>query len=186
MTAARSDRQGHRNWGLNRNTLPKIATRRQRLQVVCGRCRAGLFRGSSVERPLGHTCCIIATIVAYIRRNNGPDGDMARGSDTERTAFQRTRRKGWRRLLRLPGGCNCRSADYGRNPCILVATPITPDRRRRWRLFALNAHIRPVLIALVGRGVHRIAMARRHSKAASRLHVRIVAMFALVAAIPRS
>ena len=40
------------------------------------------------------------------------------------------------------------------------------------------------LIALIGREVHRISMARRRGKAASRLHVRIVAMFALVAAIP--
>ena len=41
-----------------------------------------------------------------------------------------------------------------------------------------------LLIALIGREVHRISMARRHGKAASRLHVRIVAMFSLVAAIP--
>ena len=41
-----------------------------------------------------------------------------------------------------------------------------------------------LLIALIGREVHRICMARRRGKAASRLHVRIVAMFSLVAAIP--
>ncbi|TGS17323.1 PAS domain-containing sensor histidine kinase, partial [Mesorhizobium sp. M1C.F.Ca.ET.187.01.1.1] len=68
---------------------------------------------------------------------------------------------------------------------ILVgATPIAPDAKTTWALIALNAAFVLVLIALVGRGVHRIVMARRHGKAASRLHVRIVAMFALVAAIP--
>jgi two-component system nitrogen regulation sensor histidine kinase NtrY len=40
------------------------------------------------------------------------------------------------------------------------------------------------LIALIGREVHRIYVARRRGKAASRLHVRIVTMFSLVAAIP--
>ncbi|TIU17515.1 MAG: PAS domain-containing sensor histidine kinase, partial [Mesorhizobium sp.] len=68
---------------------------------------------------------------------------------------------------------------------ILVgATPIAPDAKTTWALIALNAAFVLVLIALVGREVHRIVMARRHGKAASRLHVRIVAMFALVAAIP--
>ncbi|RUU75378.1 PAS domain-containing sensor histidine kinase, partial [Mesorhizobium sp. M7A.T.Ca.TU.009.01.3.1] len=68
---------------------------------------------------------------------------------------------------------------------ILVgATPITPNESTTLALIALNAAFVLFLIALVGREVHRILMARRHGKAASRLHVRIVAMFALVAAIP--
>ena len=57
-------------------------------------------------------------------------------------------------------------------------------RGQRWRLLRVNAAFVLFLIALVGREVHRIVMARRRGKAASRLHVRIVAMFALVAAIP--
>ena len=41
-----------------------------------------------------------------------------------------------------------------------------------------------LLIGLIGRELHRIYVARRRGKAASRLHVRIVTMFSLVAAIP--
>ena len=41
-----------------------------------------------------------------------------------------------------------------------------------------------LLIGLIGRELRRIYVARRRGKAASRLHVRIVTMFSLVAAIP--
>ena len=68
---------------------------------------------------------------------------------------------------------------------ILVgATPITPDNTTTLTLIAVNAGFVLLLIALIGREIHRISIARRHGKAASRLHVRIVTMFSLVAAIP--
>ncbi|TIO41525.1 MAG: PAS domain-containing sensor histidine kinase, partial [Mesorhizobium sp.] len=68
---------------------------------------------------------------------------------------------------------------------ILVgATPIAPNANATWALIALNAVFVLFLIALISREIRRIVMARRHGRAASRLHVRIVAMFALVAAIP--
>ena len=92
-----------------------------------------------------------------------------------------------RRLLALPGVVAIVGAliAAGVSFAILVgATPITPDDTTTLTLIALNAAFIIVLIALVAREVHRILMARRRGKAASRLHVRIVAMFALVAAIP--
>jgi len=92
-----------------------------------------------------------------------------------------------RRLLALPGVIAIVGAliAAGVSFAILVgATPITPDETTTLTLIGINAAFILVLIALVSREVHRIVMARRHGKAASRLHVRIVAMFALVAAIP--
>jgi two-component system nitrogen regulation sensor histidine kinase NtrY len=67
---------------------------------------------------------------------------------------------------------------------LMGATPIAPDEAATLTLIAVNAGFVCVLLALIGREVHRIVMARRHGKAASRLHVRIVAMFSLVAALP--
>jgi two-component system, NtrC family, nitrogen regulation sensor histidine kinase NtrY len=61
---------------------------------------------------------------------------------------------------------------------------VAPDERTTLVLIAVNALFVLALIALIGREAHRIYMARRRGKAASRLHVRIVAMFSLVAAIP--
>lgn len=101
--------------------------------------------------------------------------------------FSETGAREGRRLLALPGVVTIAGAllAAGISFAILVgATPITPNEKTTLTLIALNAGFVLVLIALVSREVHRIVMARRHGKAASRLHVRIVAMFALVAAIP--
>src|SRR5690606_10853432 len=92
-----------------------------------------------------------------------------------------------RRLLALPGIAAIVGAliTAAISFAILVgATPLTPDARTTLSLIALNAVFILLLTALVLREVHRIVSARRTRKAASRLHVRIVAMFALVAAIP--
>src|SRR5690606_12028461 len=51
-------------------------------------------------------------------------------------------------------------------------------------LIGINAFFVLILLGLIGREAHRIYTARKGGKAAARLHVRIVAMFSLVAAIP--
>src|SRR5690606_29525415 len=92
-----------------------------------------------------------------------------------------------RRLLALPGVLAILGAllTAAVSFAILVGvTPLTPDAVTTWTLIAINAAFILALSALIGREVHRIIAARRVGKAASRLHVRIVAMFALVAAIP--
>jgi two-component system nitrogen regulation sensor histidine kinase NtrY len=92
-----------------------------------------------------------------------------------------------RRLLALPGVVAIIGAllTAGVSFAILVgATPISPNSTTTWSLIGLNAVFVLLLIILIGREAHRIIMARRRGKAASRLHVRIVAMFALVAATP--
>ncbi|MEW9835626.1 sensor histidine kinase NtrY-like [Mesorhizobium marinum] len=92
-----------------------------------------------------------------------------------------------RRLLALPGviavvGALVMAAI---SFAILVGvTPIAPDETTTVVLIVINALFVAVLIALIGREVHRVAMARRRGKAASRLHIRIVAMFSLIAVLP--
>ncbi|MHA6641855.1 sensor histidine kinase NtrY-like [Mesorhizobium sp. A623] len=101
--------------------------------------------------------------------------------------FSETSAREGRRLLALPGVVTIVGAliAAGVSFAILVgATPIAPDATATLTLIALNAAFILLLIALVSREVHRIVMARRRGRAASKLHVRIVTMFALVAAIP--
>src|SRR5690606_8443525 len=62
--------------------------------------------------------------------------------------------------------------------------PIAPDRNVTQALIIVNACFVALLILLIGRETGRIYLARRHGKAASRLPVRIVTLFSLVAALP--
>ena len=101
--------------------------------------------------------------------------------------FRRSGVQEARRLMALPGIVAVVGALLAAavSFAILVGvTPITPDRTTTLVLIGLNAAFILFLTILIGREVHRIVMARRIGRAASRLHVRIVAMFALVAAIP--
>ena len=67
---------------------------------------------------------------------------------------------------------------------LLGLTPVTPDETVTLTIIGINAAFILLLLALIGREAYAIYMARRRGRAASRLHVRIVAMFSLVAAIP--
>ncbi|MDP3897620.1 MAG: PAS domain-containing sensor histidine kinase [Mesorhizobium sp.] len=92
-----------------------------------------------------------------------------------------------RRLLALPGivaivGALVTAA--GSFAILMGVTPIAPTGTTTLTLIGVNATFSLLLILLIGREAHRILMARRVGKAASRLHVRIVLMFSLVAAIP--
>ncbi len=115
-------------------------------------------------------------------------GEMAiPGSTLKAPLFRRSAVQEARRLLALPGIIAIVGAllAAGVSFAILVGvTPITPNRTIMLALIGLNAFFIIVLTVLIGREVHRILLARRVGKAASRLHVRIVTMFALVAAIP--
>ncbi|WP_176056041.1 sensor histidine kinase NtrY-like [Brucella intermedia] len=92
-----------------------------------------------------------------------------------------------RRLLALPGIITVISAlvTASISFAILIGiTPITPDRTVTLALVIINVALILFLILLICREVYRIVMARRLGKAASRLHVRIVALFSLIAAVP--
>lgn len=102
--------------------------------------------------------------------------------------FATSRAQEGRRLLALPGVVAVVGAivTAGLSFVILVgATSIVPDNLTTIGLIiGANTLFVLLLIGLIAREVHRIVVARRRGKAASRLHVRIVAMFSLVAAIP--
>ncbi|MEQ1938733.1 PAS domain-containing sensor histidine kinase [Mesorhizobium sp. CN5-321] len=101
--------------------------------------------------------------------------------------FTKTAVRDTRRLLALPGVVAIIGAllTAAISFAILVGvTPLTPDADTTLALIVVNATFILALIALIGREINRIITARRVGKAAARLHVRIVAMFALVAAIP--
>ncbi|MBQ9353758.1 PAS domain-containing sensor histidine kinase [Phyllobacterium sp.] len=63
-------------------------------------------------------------------------------------------------------------------------TPVQPESNLTFVLTGLNALLILALIVLIGREVYRISQARNRGKAASRLHVRLVVLFSLVAAVP--
>ncbi|MBN7760010.1 PAS domain-containing sensor histidine kinase [Nitratireductor aquibiodomus] len=67
---------------------------------------------------------------------------------------------------------------------LLGLTPITPDATTTILLIAINLGFILLLFGLILMEGWRIYKSRKGRRAASRLHVRIVAMFSLVAAIP--
>lgn len=104
-----------------------------------------------------------------------------------RSIFRTGRTTDGRRLLWAPGVAAIVGAliTAAASFAIFVGlTPIDPTLGTMQVLAGLNAAFIIVLIALIWREAHRILQVRQQAKAASRLHVRIVTMFALVAAIP--
>ncbi len=63
-------------------------------------------------------------------------------------------------------------------------TPIAPTHPVVVSLLLVNAFTGLILIAIIGREVWRIVQARRGGQAASKLHVRIVGLFSVIAAAP--
>jgi len=126
--------------------------------------------------------CIIATIRGHPKRNMA-----SHAAAIPEVPFEPVVVSDGRRLLALPGVVAVVGAlvTAAISFAILVGvTPIAPDETTTIALIFINALFVVVLIALIGREVHRIAAARRRGKAASRLHVRIVAMFSLIAVLP--
>ncbi|MFH1556697.1 MAG: PAS domain-containing sensor histidine kinase, partial [Pseudomonadota bacterium] len=67
---------------------------------------------------------------------------------------------------------------------LMGLTPVVPSHEVVIGLLAGNALAVAILSTMVGREVWRIVRARARGRAASRLHVRIVALFAVVAVVP--
>lgn len=67
---------------------------------------------------------------------------------------------------------------------LMGLTPIVPNDKITTALAAANGVLILLLLGLIAREVTRILTARRNQRAAARLHVRIVALFSLVAAVP--
>jgi two-component system nitrogen regulation sensor histidine kinase NtrY len=63
-------------------------------------------------------------------------------------------------------------------------TPLPPTHNVVVSLLGINAFAALILVAVIGREIMQIVQARRHGRAAARLHVRIVGLFAIIAAAP--
>ena len=63
-------------------------------------------------------------------------------------------------------------------------TPIAPTHQVVVTLLLVNAVTVALLVGLIGREMWRVFQARRRGRAAARLHVRIVALFSVIAAAP--
>ncbi|KAA9367876.1 sensor histidine kinase NtrY-like [Ochrobactrum quorumnocens] len=126
--------------------------------------------------------CIDATLLGNMVNMN--TANLTTDIDGE----ERSSRAGeGRRLLALPGIITVVSAliTASISFAILIGiTPITPDRNVTIALVIVNVALIVFLILLICREIFRIVSARRSGKAASRLHVRIVALFSLIAAVP--
>ena len=90
-------------------------------------------------------------------------------------------------------GCGCSASSRSRIAVLsaLVTfvvlaglTPIAPTHEVVVTLLAVNIVTVVLLLALIGRELWRVLQARRRGRAASRLHVRIVALFSVIAAVP--
>lgn len=67
---------------------------------------------------------------------------------------------------------------------LMGLTPVKPNQQITTALAVINGLLILLLLALIAREINRILSARRNQRAAARLHVRIVALFSLVAAVP--
>ncbi len=67
---------------------------------------------------------------------------------------------------------------------LIGVTPIVPDKTMVFVAAAINGFLILVLLFLIGKEIAKIIRSRRKGRAASRLHVRIIGLFCLVAAFP--
>ena len=63
-------------------------------------------------------------------------------------------------------------------------TPIAPTHRVVVTLLMINGVTVLVLLSVIAREVWQVVLARRRGRAAARLHIRIVGLFAVIAAVP--
>ena len=63
-------------------------------------------------------------------------------------------------------------------------TPIEPTNKIVVQILLVNAVTVAVLLGLIAREVWRVVQARRRGQAGARLHVRIVGLFSVMAAVP--
>ncbi|GIL03387.1 MAG: PAS domain-containing sensor histidine kinase [Alphaproteobacteria bacterium] len=67
---------------------------------------------------------------------------------------------------------------------LIGLTPLEPNDRVILSALTINSVLALILVFLIGREIWIIVQARRKGRAAARLHVRIIGLFALVAAVP--
>lgn len=67
---------------------------------------------------------------------------------------------------------------------LIGITPLVPSQEVVIAVLCVNGFMSLVLVGIIGREVWRIVKARRRGRAAARLHVRVVALFGIVAVVP--
>ncbi|MBS7539901.1 sensor histidine kinase NtrY-like [Ancylobacter lacus] len=67
---------------------------------------------------------------------------------------------------------------------LIGITPLVPSQEVVVTVLCINGAMSLLLIAIIGREIFRIVKARRRGRAAARLHVRVVALFGVVAVVP--
>jgi len=67
---------------------------------------------------------------------------------------------------------------------LMGLTPIAPTQQVVWMAMTVNAVLALLLVTAIGWEIWKLFSARRKGRAAARLHVRIVALFSVIAAIP--
>jgi len=67
---------------------------------------------------------------------------------------------------------------------LMGLTPIAPTQQVVWIAMTVNAGLALLLVTAIGWEIWKLFSARRKGRAAARLHVRIVALFSVIAAIP--
>jgi two-component system nitrogen regulation sensor histidine kinase NtrY len=90
-------------------------------------------------------------------------------------------------VSRLIGACAVGVALLSATATFLVLaglTPIAPVHEVVVELLLGNAITGLLLLGIIGREVWKVVQARRHGRAGSRLHVQIVGLFAVIAAVP--
>src|SRR6185295_526009 len=63
-------------------------------------------------------------------------------------------------------------------------TPLAPTHQVVVTVLAIDAVAALLLVAVIGREIWLIVQARRRGRAGARLHVRIIALFSIIAAVP--
>src|SRR5580704_11149998 len=90
-------------------------------------------------------------------------------------------------MSRLIGACAVGVALLSATATFLVLaglTPIAPVHQVVVDLLLGNAVTGLLLLAIIGREVWQVVQARRRGRAGSRLHIQIVSLFAVIAAVP--
>lgn len=113
-------------------------------------------------------------MMARVRKASAADADMALAHD-RRASFALPG------LLLAGGALLCASLTL---PILLGLTPIEPTSRVLIASAVVNSLFIVGLMFLIGREVMRLFKARNRGRAAARLHVRIVALFSVIAITP--
>ncbi|MCG6859193.1 MAG: PAS domain-containing sensor histidine kinase [Salaquimonas sp.] len=123
-----------------------------------------------------------------------PDTDDSKGTTTDvsgRTplleapaSVQRGERDGISRMLGFAATLALLITGTATFLILIGLAPIAPTDSVVGTALAINSILVAIVVILIGREVWIILQARRKGRAAARLHVRIVGLFALVAAIP--